>query len=51
MNVFKLRHISEGEETRLSEKQSADAEDLPWPQDDPEISQVPVTNATKYASC
>ena len=46
MDVFKLRHMLEGEEMRLSEKQSADAEDLPWPQDDPGISPVPITNAT-----
>lgn len=41
----------EGEEMRLSEKQSADVEDPPWPPDDPGISPVPVTNTTKYASC
>lgn len=29
MNVFKLRHMLEGEEMRLSEKQSADTEDPP----------------------
>lgn len=46
MDVFKLRHMFEGEEMRLSEKQSADAEDPPWPQDDPGISPVPITHAT-----
>lgn len=36
---------------RQSEKQSADNKDPAWPPNDPGISPVPVTNATKYASC
>lgn len=51
LDVSKLKHMLEGEEMRLSEKQSADVEDPPWPLNDPGISRVPVTNTTKYASC
>lgn len=42
MDVFKLRHMLEGEEMRLSKKQSAYAEDPPWPQNDPGISPGPI---------